>query len=63
MFDLRCQENGIERRLTKIKHPYVMVLSTRQPLNTAGGGPFPTVRCRAGQARPTYADLRERPHC
>jgi transposase InsO family protein len=22
MFDLRCQENGIEHRLTKIKHPW-----------------------------------------
>jgi transposase InsO family protein len=22
MFDLRCQENGIEPRLTKIKHPW-----------------------------------------
>jgi transposase InsO family protein len=22
MFDMRCQENGIEHRLTKIKHPW-----------------------------------------
>ncbi|MDA9536892.1 transposase, partial [Bradyrhizobium sp. CCBAU 21362] len=22
MFDIRCQENGIEHRLTKIKHPW-----------------------------------------
>ena len=22
MFDMRCQENGIEHRLTKVKHPW-----------------------------------------
>jgi hypothetical protein len=23
MFDLRCRENGIEHRLTKVKHPWM----------------------------------------